>query len=411
MVVSPLTQTRSLWWTRQAAGNAGTALSDSNQFPHNCGTGPAPHQTTNTRNVNINTSPTSFAVMMLNKNLRSILYYVVTVSVLCLMIEFTKRIPDPRTSLSPKYYEVVTAKQSELESLPKVHKDEEAEDVIPRRNRGRPPVKESPQEESPKDEKAKFREWKVKHNVKSDERGLFKKWKKEMRAGAGKSFSASEIKQQKRVESVRDLEVEPDQEDEEVKGKEPQGYEDDLSVDENEIDTDDLVDYPGGATKYFPAADSSCSDFTMTSSFEERRARVRDNCKKLEVNQKILYSRLRWALPERLLYCPVFKAASTSWLMNYFKLSNSTSNPKEGNLHSKITNLFPPPATFKLRKQIYSESVKFIVVRHPFERLVSAYRDKLAGYTRNEHYLDMRKVIIKNYRKNKSDKSAIPTFK
>ena len=65
----------------------------------------------------------------------------------------------------------------------------------------------------------------------------------------------------------------------------------------------------------------------------------------------------------------------------------------------------------KLRKQIYSESVKFIVVRHPFERLVSAYRDKLAGYTRNEHYLDMRKVIIKNYRKNKSDKSAIPTFK
>ena len=74
--------------------------------------------------------------MMLNKNLRSILYYVVTVSVLCLMIEFTKRIPDPRTSLSPKYYEVVTAKQSELESLPKVHKDEEAKDVIPRRNRG-----------------------------------------------------------------------------------------------------------------------------------------------------------------------------------------------------------------------------------------------------------------------------------
>ena len=57
--------------------------------------------------------------MMLNKNLRSILYYVVTVSVLCLMIEVTKRVPDPRTSLSPKFYEVVTAKQSELATLPK----------------------------------------------------------------------------------------------------------------------------------------------------------------------------------------------------------------------------------------------------------------------------------------------------
>ena len=45
-------------------------------------------------------------VAMLNKNLRTVLYYVVTVSVLCLMIEVTKRIPDPRTQLSPHYYEV-----------------------------------------------------------------------------------------------------------------------------------------------------------------------------------------------------------------------------------------------------------------------------------------------------------------
>ena len=56
-------------------------------------------------------------VAMLNKNLRTVLYYVVTVSVLCLMIEVTKRIPDPRTQLSPHYYEVVTASQAELATL------------------------------------------------------------------------------------------------------------------------------------------------------------------------------------------------------------------------------------------------------------------------------------------------------
>ena len=43
---------------------------------------------------------------MLNKNLRTVVYYVVTVSVCCLLIEFSKRVPDPRTQLSPKYYEV-----------------------------------------------------------------------------------------------------------------------------------------------------------------------------------------------------------------------------------------------------------------------------------------------------------------
>lgn len=368
--------------------------------------------------------------MMLNKNLRNILYYVVSLSLLCLMIEFTKRIPDPRTSLSPKYYEVVTAKHSELATLPKDLENEKAEDIIPKRNRGRLPDLEPDQGETVKDEKTKFREWKVKQNIKSDEKGLFKRWKKEMRiggsgssSGGGDYISISEVKQQQ-AESLRNLsevidenkenereDVEEEEEDEEVKPEKSEGYDDDLSVDENMIDTDDLIDYPGGVTKYFPPADSSCSDFRMTDSFKERKNHVRNSCQKLGVKQKILYSRMRWAVPERLLYCPVFKAASTSWLLNYFKMSNSSSNPKEGNLHTKITNLFPPPATFKLRKQIYSESVKFIIVRHPFERLVSAYRDKLAGYTRNEHYLQMRKVIIKNYRRNKSDKSSIPTFK
>jgi len=360
----------------------------------------------------------------LNKNLRHILYYVVTVSLLCLMIEVTKRIPDPRTTLSPKYYEVVTAKHSELQTLPKESEDDEAVDVIPRRNRGRLPLKKTVSEhvepaEPVIDEKAKFREWKIKQNIKSDEKGgLFKRWKKEMRfgqSGIGKEkvlenkFTSDESNR----EDDQDEEVEEEEEEEkEVRmSDEPEGYDDSLAIADNLIDTDDLIDYPEGITRYVAAADNSCSDFSLTQTLRERRERVREACQKLQVQQRILYSRMRWAVPERLLYCPVFKAASTSWLMNYFKLSNSSSSPKEGNLHTKITNLFPPPATFKLRKQIYSESVKFIIVRHPFERLVSAYRDKLAGFTRNEHYLNMRKVIIKNYRTDKSDRSSIPSFK
>merc|ERR1711878_85387 len=74
---------------------------------------------------------------------------------------------------------------SELESPPKERDDEEPVDVIPKRNRGRLPLKKAVNEgdEPVKDEKAKFREWKVKQNIKSEEIGLFKRWKKEMRFG------------------------------------------------------------------------------------------------------------------------------------------------------------------------------------------------------------------------------------
>ena len=365
---------------------------------------------------------------MLNKNLRTVLYYVVTVSVCCLLIEFSKRVPDPRTQLSPKYYEVVTASPAELKTLPKLQKPAnaidtgDAEDVIPKRNRGRLSQKKDDYYEGQldADEKTKFRDWKKSNKFKPGETGLFRKWKKEQRAEKfrnSKSFKSfknnkNDLEEEKPkqiepiaeeiIEEVRDQDMAENNSnnseeedidveemhktvDDQAEEEEEREQKEDENVDKEAVDTEDLIDYPSGMTEWAAPADMSCAKFSVTPEMVERQQMVREACDRLEPemgSQRLLYSRLRWAVPQRLLYCPVFKAASTSWLVNYFKLSNSTSDPKEGNLHTKITNLFPPPATFKLRKKIYNESVKFIIVRHPFERLVSAYRDKLAGFTR-----------------------------
>ena len=335
---------------------------------------------------------------MLNKNLRTVVYYVVTISCLCLMIEFTKRIPDPRTSLSPQYYDVVTAKQSELVRPPvEDPHDDPYEDVIPKRNRGRVRVKAEEDDEEDNDvgdEKESFREWKKTHKFKMTDTGLFKKWKKEMQRGKQKQRKGrKQYKEEVEENKIVSEEIEEKEEPEPVIVEESQTDNEetpddvDYGYNENEerFDTDELIDYPGGITEYSPPSGLSCDGFEITEELRQRSQAVRDNCERLEPemgSQRILMSRMRWAVPQRLLYCPVFKAASTSWLVNYLKLSNSTSSPKEGNLHKRITDLFPPPATFKLRKKIFNESIKFLIVRHPFERLVSAYRDKLAGFSR-----------------------------
>jgi len=366
---------------------------------------------------------------MLNKNLRSILYYVVGVSVVCLMIELSKRVP--AKELDTSMYMVHTAKVSELATEPtQEQNDLETEDnLIPKRNRGRVKTDKKPKAlprktisldneiRDTKADKEKFREWKKTVTISKDEMGLFKKWKQEQGLSKKQLKEKNAVEEEDNYEEVTEI-VEDFKENKESKHKSEhinKEYEYDDDEKSDGVDIEDLIDYPAGITEYEPPSfEHSCSDFSLTDDFLARSTAVQDACSRLQDelgDQRKLYSRLRWAVPERLLYCPVFKAASTSWLINYLKLSNSTTDPKNGNLHTKITNLFPPPATFKLRKQIYEESIKFMIVRHPFERLVSAYRDKLAGFSRNEHYLSMRKHIIQKYRKKSKDKSAIPTFK
>lgn len=123
-----------------------------------------------------------------------------------------------------------------------------------------------------------------------------------------------------------------------------------------------------------------------------RSMRVKGVCKKYGLRmedkvkqQKALQKRaslppersLMYLPPFSLLYCWVHKAASTSWNKIFIQLAEKALNRTliipERNLHEAAAIFRPPGEGID---QLISKSLLFMVVRHPFERLVSAYRDK-----------------------------------
>jgi len=72
-----------------------------------------------------------------------------------------------------------------------------------------------------------------------------------------------------------------------------------------------------------------------------------------------------------LLYCWIHKVASTSWSKVFYNLIGKDVPPIK--LHEATEHFAPSRDSLS---SILSTSLVFTVVRHPFERLVSAYRDK-----------------------------------
>ncbi|XP_037068282.1 carbohydrate sulfotransferase 11-like [Pollicipes pollicipes] len=78
-------------------------------------------------------------------------------------------------------------------------------------------------------------------------------------------------------------------------------------------------------------------------------------------------------------YCPLYKSGTTSWLYNFAILGGYTEAQisRSTKQISDISRSVTPELEFDGARQALNDSYLFLVVRHPFERILSAYRDKL----------------------------------
>ncbi|XP_050093110.1 carbohydrate sulfotransferase 11 [Anopheles aquasalis] len=154
---------------------------------------------------------------------------------------------------------------------------------------------------------------------------------------------------------------------------------------------------------------------------EHRVARLQKKCKEHRLDEpKHNYKPKAWEYliqPDyRLVWCNVFKAASTSWMYNFNLMAGYSTqflNKTKDVPVQLARQKYPRPSVEKLRQAI-NGSISFIIVRHPFERLVSAYKDKIQYALRNSHHHKLSIRIIQKYRKMVNGKPVTllkyPTF-
>ncbi|XP_033745750.1 carbohydrate sulfotransferase 14-like [Pecten maximus] len=110
-----------------------------------------------------------------------------------------------------------------------------------------------------------------------------------------------------------------------------------------------------------------------------------------------------------MVFCYIPKIACSQWQMMFITLTGkvNTSLLNLGNVHKKYRSKLKFLSGYSLgkRKIILEKYKKYIVVRNPLERILSAYRNKLVPTGTHYQFGNIRKIIVKRYRANTSPNS------
>ncbi|XP_046970130.1 carbohydrate sulfotransferase 11 isoform X2 [Vanessa cardui] len=145
---------------------------------------------------------------------------------------------------------------------------------------------------------------------------------------------------------------------------------------------------------------------------EARRDYLRSECSKQSLDSSS-HKAYAWEYlinrQYHVIWCNIFKAASTSWMYNFNLMANYTATflDKTKEVPLELARKKYARPTVEMLRKAQGDSITFLIVRHPLERLASAYNDKIVHAWPKSFHDQMGRRIIKKYRK--SSVKPVPT--
>ncbi|EDV50246.1 carbohydrate sulfotransferase 11 isoform X1 [Drosophila erecta] len=144
---------------------------------------------------------------------------------------------------------------------------------------------------------------------------------------------------------------------------------------------------------------------------DQRRERLKDKCSAYGLD---VLGHDAWHTPNtweflvnkkyHIIWCNVFKAASSSWMFNFNVLAGYSPSylRKTKKILLNLARERYPRVTLDELREAQNYSLTFIIARDPFERLLSAYRDKMVFALPYSFHDKLGRSIVRNYRKKPS---------